>query len=279
MRYMPSQESYCVVWPIWLCWLSRLSALSAALRSWRPAAGSPSWRSVWERLAPGCIDEDRRRERGRLAQEAFDGYRLGNLGPRWTCGVKHSMEYGRSFAGMAGFLYRDESEVRQMADALGLKEGGGMGEVLRAASGIGGLREEGSADRLSNRPTSERDRPPWDRWRFASQCGATTDPVPAEKKPRRGGAEFAIGRRGKPSALPTLTETSSGSGLSRRRHGGCHRGSANRSAAVANLDGPQGTLRFRARRVHLPISDDDARLGGRPLFDDGAAFRSQSCTM
>lgn len=25
---------------VWLCWLSRLSALPAALRSWRPAAGS-----------------------------------------------------------------------------------------------------------------------------------------------------------------------------------------------------------------------------------------------
>jgi hypothetical protein len=53
--------------------------------------------------------------------------------------LKHSMEYGRSFTEVAGFLYRDESEVRQMADALGLKEGGGMGEVLRAAFGIGGL--------------------------------------------------------------------------------------------------------------------------------------------
>jgi len=49
--------------------------------------------------------------------------------------LKHSMEYGRSFAEVAGFLYRDESEVRQMADALGLREGGGIGEGLRAASG------------------------------------------------------------------------------------------------------------------------------------------------
>jgi len=53
--------------------------------------------------------------------------------------LKNSTEYGRSFAEVAGFLYRDESEVRQMADALGLKEGGGMGEVLRAVSEIGGL--------------------------------------------------------------------------------------------------------------------------------------------
>ena len=66
-----------------------------------------------------------------------------NSGEPWTemdvWELKHSMEYGRSFAEVAGFLYRDESEVRQMADALGLKEGGGMGEVLRAVSEIGGL--------------------------------------------------------------------------------------------------------------------------------------------
>ena len=53
------------------------------------------------------------------------------------------MQYGRSFAEVAGFLYRDESEVRQMADALGLKEGGGIGEVLRAVSKGGGLEERG----------------------------------------------------------------------------------------------------------------------------------------
>ena len=61
-----------------------------------------------------------------------------NSGEPWTemdvWELKHSMEYGRSFAEVAGFLYRDESEVRQMADALGLKEGVGMGEVLRAVS-------------------------------------------------------------------------------------------------------------------------------------------------
>jgi hypothetical protein len=53
--------------------------------------------------------------------------------------LKHSMEYGRSFAEVAGFLYRDESEVRQMADALGLQAGGGMGQVLRAMSDVRGL--------------------------------------------------------------------------------------------------------------------------------------------
>ena len=53
--------------------------------------------------------------------------------------LKTSMEYGRSFAEVAGFLYRDESEVRQMADALRLKEGGGMGGILPAVSGLGGL--------------------------------------------------------------------------------------------------------------------------------------------
>ena len=35
--------------------------------------------------------------------------------------LKKSVQYGRSFAEVAGFLYRDESEVRQMADALGLE--------------------------------------------------------------------------------------------------------------------------------------------------------------
>ncbi len=57
--------------------------------------------------------------------------------------LKHAREYGRSFAEVAGFLYRDESEVRQMADALGLKEGGGIGEVLRAVSNGGGIEERG----------------------------------------------------------------------------------------------------------------------------------------
>jgi hypothetical protein len=57
--------------------------------------------------------------------------------------LKHSMEYGRSFAEVAGFLYRDESEVRRMADALGLKEGVGTGQVLRAVPNGGGLEERG----------------------------------------------------------------------------------------------------------------------------------------
>ena len=61
-----------------------------------------------------------------------------NSGEPWSgngrVGVETLNGYGRSFAEVAGFLYRDESEVRQMADALGLKEGGGIGEVLRAVS-------------------------------------------------------------------------------------------------------------------------------------------------
>ena len=57
--------------------------------------------------------------------------------------LKNSMEYGRSFAEVAGSLYRDESDVRQMAEALGLKEGVGMGEVLRAVSNGGGIEERG----------------------------------------------------------------------------------------------------------------------------------------
>jgi hypothetical protein len=36
--------------------------------------------------------------------------------------LKISMKYRRSFAEVAGFLYRDEEEVRDMAKALGLKE-------------------------------------------------------------------------------------------------------------------------------------------------------------
>jgi hypothetical protein len=57
--------------------------------------------------------------------------------------LKNSTEYGRSFAEVAGFLYRDESEVRQMAEALGLKEGVGTGDVLRAVPNRGGLEEIG----------------------------------------------------------------------------------------------------------------------------------------
>ena len=88
-----------------------------------------------------------------------------NSGEPWTemdvWELKHSMEYGRSFAEVAGFLYRDESEVRQMADALGLKEGGGMGEVLRAVSEHRGIR--GKNNRLTrSRRTSERDSRPGD---------------------------------------------------------------------------------------------------------------------
>ena len=64
-------------------------------------------------------------------------------------GVEKLNEYGRSFAEVAGFLYRDESEVRQMAEALGLKEGVGMGEVLRAVPNRGGLEEQELADTVS----------------------------------------------------------------------------------------------------------------------------------
>jgi hypothetical protein len=63
--------------------------------------------------------------------------------------LKNSTEYGRSFAEVAGFLYRDESEVRQMAEALGLKESVGMGEVLRAVPNRGDWRKEESADTVS----------------------------------------------------------------------------------------------------------------------------------
>jgi hypothetical protein len=43
--------------------------------------------AVWERLTPRCIDEDRRRERGQLAQEALRWIPIpGNLGPKWTYG-------------------------------------------------------------------------------------------------------------------------------------------------------------------------------------------------
>jgi len=57
--------------------------------------------------------------------------------------LKNSMEYGRSFAEVAGFLYRDESEVRQMAKALGVAEGAGVGDVLQAVPGLRGLRAIG----------------------------------------------------------------------------------------------------------------------------------------
>ena len=75
-----------------------------------------------------------------------------NSGEPWSemdvLELKNSTEYGRSFAEVAGFLYRDESEVRQMAEALGLKEGVGTGDVLRAVPNRavpnrGGLEEIG----------------------------------------------------------------------------------------------------------------------------------------
>jgi hypothetical protein len=55
--------------------------------------------------------------------------------------LENSMEYGRSFAEVAGFLYRDEDEVRQKAKALGPKEGVGMGGWLRLMPKIERLEE------------------------------------------------------------------------------------------------------------------------------------------
>ena len=43
--------------------------------------------------------------------------------------LKTSMKYRRSFAEVAGFLFRDEGEVRDMAKALGLKESVSIGNA------------------------------------------------------------------------------------------------------------------------------------------------------
>ena len=43
--------------------------------------------------------------------------------------LKTSMKYRRSFAEVAGFLFRDEEEVRDMAKALGLKESVSIGNA------------------------------------------------------------------------------------------------------------------------------------------------------
>jgi hypothetical protein len=43
--------------------------------------------------------------------------------------LKTSMKYRRSFAEVAGFLFRDEEEVRDMAKALGLKESVSIGSA------------------------------------------------------------------------------------------------------------------------------------------------------
>jgi len=55
--------------------------------------------------------------------------------------LKISMKYRRSFAEVAGFLYRDEEEVRDMAKALGLKESVSIG--LRWVPNVGGSEEQG----------------------------------------------------------------------------------------------------------------------------------------
>jgi hypothetical protein len=55
--------------------------------------------------------------------------------------LKISMKYRRSFAEVAGFLYRDEEEVRDMAKALGLKESVIIGP--RWVPNVGGSEEQG----------------------------------------------------------------------------------------------------------------------------------------
>jgi hypothetical protein len=55
--------------------------------------------------------------------------------------LKNCIEYGRSFAEVAGFLYRDEDEVRQKAKTLGLKEGIGMGGWVRSVPKVKRLEE------------------------------------------------------------------------------------------------------------------------------------------
>lgn len=55
--------------------------------------------------------------------------------------LKISMKYRRSFAEVAGFLYRDEEEVRDMAKALGLKESVSIGALW--VPNVGGSEEQG----------------------------------------------------------------------------------------------------------------------------------------
>ena len=56
--------------------------------------------------------------------------------------LKTSMKYRRSFAEVAGFLYRDEEEVRDMAKALGLSESVNIGKRLRWVPTVGGSEEQ-----------------------------------------------------------------------------------------------------------------------------------------
>ncbi len=50
---------------------------------------------------------------------------------RAVVGAKKFREVRTKLAQAAGFLYRDEDEVRYMAEALGLKEAAGLGKRLR----------------------------------------------------------------------------------------------------------------------------------------------------
>ena len=56
--------------------------------------------------------------------------------------LKTSMKYRRSLAEVAGFLYREEEEVRDMTKALGLKERSSIGKRLRLAPNVGGSEEQ-----------------------------------------------------------------------------------------------------------------------------------------
>jgi hypothetical protein len=55
--------------------------------------------------------------------------------------LKTSMEYGRSFADVAGCLYREEDEVRDMDRGSWHQRGRRHGEVLPAVPDVLGLEE------------------------------------------------------------------------------------------------------------------------------------------
>jgi hypothetical protein len=64
-----------------------------------------------------------------------------NSGEPWSeMDLWELMKYRRSFAEVAGFLYRDEEEVRDMAKALGLKETVSIGP--RWVPKVGGSEEQ-----------------------------------------------------------------------------------------------------------------------------------------
>jgi hypothetical protein len=56
---------------------------------------------------------------------------------RAVVGAKKFREVRTKLAQAAGFLYRDEDEVRYMAEALGLKEAAGLGGRLGAMHSLG----------------------------------------------------------------------------------------------------------------------------------------------